>query len=79
MKKFIASLMIVLGGISFAHAQGEVAENPNAPKIEFEKTTINYGTIEKGADGHREFKFTNTGKRAFDPFQCSCKLRMYHT
>ena len=31
------------------------------PKIEFETTVIDYGTIEKGADGVRVFKFKNTG------------------
>lgn len=36
--------------------------NPNAPEISFEKTTIDYGTIEQNADGNREFVFTNTGK-----------------
>lgn len=30
-------------------------------KIEFESKVIDYGTIEKGADGIRVFKFTNTG------------------
>ncbi|AUS05802.1 DUF1573 domain-containing protein [Pseudotamlana carrageenivorans] len=30
-------------------------------KISFESDTIDYGTIEKGADGVRVFKFTNTG------------------
>jgi hypothetical protein len=30
-------------------------------KIEFKDTTIDYGTIEKGADGVRVFEFTNTG------------------
>ena len=30
-------------------------------KIEFETTVIDYGTIEKGADGIRVFKFKNTG------------------
>ena len=30
-------------------------------KIEFESTVIDYGTIEKGSDGVRVFKFTNTG------------------
>ncbi|KAB1067824.1 DUF1573 domain-containing protein [Tamlana haliotis] len=30
-------------------------------KIKFESDTIDYGTIEKGADGVRVFKFTNTG------------------
>ncbi|MBQ0787283.1 MAG: DUF1573 domain-containing protein, partial [Oceanihabitans sp.] len=30
-------------------------------KIEFKTTTVDYGTIEKGADGIRTFEFTNTG------------------
>ena len=30
-------------------------------KIEFDTTVIDYGTIEKGADGVRVFKFKNTG------------------
>ncbi|MBU2950276.1 DUF1573 domain-containing protein [Tamlana agarivorans] len=30
-------------------------------KIKFESDTIDYGTIEKGSDGVRVFKFTNTG------------------
>lgn len=30
-------------------------------KIEFKSDTIDYGTIEKGADGVRVFEFTNTG------------------
>ncbi|GAA4269807.1 DUF1573 domain-containing protein [Hyunsoonleella aestuarii] len=30
-------------------------------KIEFKSETIDYGTIEKGADGVRVFEFTNTG------------------
>jgi len=30
-------------------------------KIEFKEEVIDYGTIEKGADGIRKFEFTNTG------------------
>ncbi|RME97638.1 MAG: DUF1573 domain-containing protein [Bacteroidetes bacterium] len=30
-------------------------------KMEFEKTTIDYGTIEQGSDPYRIFTFTNTG------------------
>lgn len=30
-------------------------------KIEFKTDVIDYGTIEKGANGVREFEFTNTG------------------
>ena len=39
-----------------------VVENPNAPIMTFETEVIDYGTIDQGADGVREFKFTNTGK-----------------
>jgi len=54
MKKLITLLFI--GLISFSiNAQDKVA------KIEFKETTIDYGTIEKGADGVRVFEFTNTG------------------
>ena len=34
-----------------------------APEIIFEKTTYDYGTIEKGSDGICEFVFKNTGKQ----------------
>ena len=36
------------------------AQNKGA-QIEFESYVIDYGTMEKGADGVRVFKFTNTG------------------
>lgn len=32
-----------------------------AQKMDFAETTIDYGTIEKGSNGVREFEFTNTG------------------
>jgi hypothetical protein len=48
--------ILFIGMLSFSvNAQDKVA------KIEFESETIDYGTIEKGADGIRVFKFTNTG------------------
>ena len=54
MKHLITILCI--GLISFAvNAQEKTA------KIEFKSVTIDYGTIEKGADGSRVFEFTNTG------------------
>ncbi len=54
MKKLVTLLFV--GLISFSiNAQDKVA------KIEFESETIDYGTIEKGADGVRVFKFKNTG------------------
>lgn len=54
MKKVITLLFVSV--FTFAvSAQDKVA------KIEFESETIDYGTIEKGADGVRVFKFKNTG------------------
>ena len=52
-KKFIF-LLFAFFTFQF-HAQEKTA------KIEFETTVIDYGTIEKGADGVRVFKFKNTG------------------
>jgi len=38
-----------------------VSAQEKVAKIEFETEVIDYGTIEKGSDGVRVFKFTNTG------------------
>ncbi len=54
MKKVITLMFIGLFALTVS-AQEKVA------KIEFASETIDYGTIEKGADGVRVFKFTNTG------------------
>ena len=54
MKQLITILFI--GLLSFSvNAQDKVA------KIDFKTDTIDYGTVEKGADGVRVFEFTNTG------------------
>lgn len=54
MKNLLAILFV--GLISF----GSLAQEKVA-KIEFKSDVIDYGTIEKGADGVRTFVFTNTG------------------
>lgn len=54
MKQLITILFIGFFGFSVI-AQDKVA------KIEFKTAEIDYGTIEKGADGVRVFEFTNTG------------------
>jgi len=54
MKHLITILFIGLFSFSVG-AQEKMA------KIEFKETTIDYGTIEKGANGIRTFEFTNTG------------------
>ncbi|WP_298521175.1 DUF1573 domain-containing protein [uncultured Kordia sp.] len=54
MKKIITILFVGLFTIAL-QAQDKTA------KIKFKSETIDYGTIEKGADGVRVFEFTNTG------------------
>ena len=54
MKNLIAVLFISLFTFS-------VIAQEKMSKIEFAETTIDYGVIEKGADGMRTFTFTNTG------------------
>lgn len=54
MKKLMTLLFVGLISLT-VNAQEKVA------KIEFKETTIDYGTIEKGANGLRTFEFTNTG------------------
>ena len=54
MKKIVLVLFIGLMGMSLT-AQATTA------KIEFKTETVDYGEIEKGADGVRVFEFTNTG------------------
>ena len=64
MKNALLSLSFLAFSIFAVNAQTEpvMVENPNAPEIAFESETIDYGTIEKGSNGVREFKFTNNGK-----------------
>lgn len=54
MKKLFTILFVGLVSLGL-QAQEKVA------KIEFKTDVIDYGTIEKGADGVRVFEFTNTG------------------
>ena len=54
MKKTIFMLFLLVSGL-ISHAQDKGA------KIEFKAYTIDYGTINKGADGIRTFEFTNSG------------------
>ena len=69
MKKVLLTfglLAFIAGGASAQATAKPAAEvkvqNPNAPTMSFESEVVDYGTIEQGADGVREFKFTNNGK-----------------
>lgn len=54
MKKFLLIVTVILCGFPTVSAQ-------SVPQIQFDSDLIDYGEIEKDADGIRVFKFTNTG------------------
>ncbi|MDF1673966.1 MAG: DUF1573 domain-containing protein [Vicingaceae bacterium] len=60
MKKVFLTIKIILFTI-IVYGQSELIEDLNYPIMAFESEIINYGTITQGADGVREFKFTNAG------------------
>ena len=69
MKKVLLTfglLAFIAGGVTAQSTTTPAADvkvqNPNAPTMSFESEVVDYGTIEQGADGVREFKFTNNGK-----------------
>jgi Protein of unknown function (DUF1573) len=69
MKKVLLTfglLAFIAGGVAAQStttpATAVKVQNPNAPTMSFESEVVEYGTIEQGADGVREFKFTNNGK-----------------
>jgi len=59
MKNFFATAALVFASSLAMYAQ---EANPNAANIAFENKTIDYGKLEKDANGEREFTFKNTGK-----------------
>ena len=69
MKKVLLTfglLAFIAGGVAAQTTATPAGEtkvvNPNAPTMTFDSEVVDYGTIEQGADGVREFKFTNNGK-----------------
>ncbi len=64
MKKLLSLLLTLTVGISAfsqADTKEEAKDDANGAKITWKANVIDYGTIEKGADGVRSFEFTNTG------------------
>lgn len=62
MKNLITILFVGFFGLAVS-AQEKVTKvaQEKVAKIKFKTETIDYGTIEKGADGLRVFEFTNSG------------------
>jgi hypothetical protein len=59
MKKLLFTSAFMMCLLLHVKAQESVIESidPNAPEMTFENETIDYGTIDHGADGIRMFKF----------------------
>ena len=90
MKKTILLFALTLCGAFIVNAQTNSApatatttidDETNVPDIAFEKDVIDYGTIEYGANGDCEFKFTNTGKKPLIIYNalgsCQCTVPTY--
>lgn len=78
MKKYLLLAMLTIGGLTVSQAQdakkttakktaapakAAAAPKVDGPGITFENETIDYGTINKNADGKREFVFVNNGNK----------------
>ncbi len=78
MKNFILSILFVF---SMSALFAQTNNNPDAPVLKFEKESINYGTIKKGEDGSRVFKFKNIGKTPLKiervKSSCGCTVPTY--
>ena len=75
MKQVFSILAFVLVGAFAATAQSSGAV------MSFDVTTVDYGTIEKGGDPIRKFKFTNTGNEPLiiktAKGSCGCTVPTY--
>lgn len=71
MKKLLFTLCIAVFGLSLnTQAQDAPAVDPNGPKIEFDTTVVDFGTIDQGSDPFRVVQFTNTGKKPLHITNC---------
>lgn len=55
-------LLIAISLFSFSAAFSQKQKKTKEPVIEFKVSEIDFGEIEQGANGEREFHFTNKGK-----------------
>ncbi|HEY0977923.1 MAG TPA: DUF1573 domain-containing protein [Flavobacteriales bacterium] len=70
---FTLMLSALLGAPS-PRPEGSATEPEPGPRITFDTTVFDYGTIEHGGDGRCSFRFTNTGDAPLiiHTFQTSC-------
>jgi hypothetical protein len=75
MKQLLSILAFFAFGVFAAQAQS------SGPVMTFETTTVDYGSIEKGAEPLRKFKFTNTGSEPLiiktAKGSCGCTVPTY--
>ena len=76
MKKVLAIFALALVG-SFTLT----AQTTNGPVMTFDVTTVDYGSVDKGSDPLRKFKFTNTGNEPLiiktAKGSCGCTVPTY--
>jgi len=76
MKQLFSIFAFVLFGVFAATAQ-----DAKGPKMQFDVMTIDYGTIDKGGDPIRKFKFTNVGNEPLivksAKGSCGCTVPTY--
>jgi hypothetical protein len=76
MKQLFSIFAFVLFGVFTAAAQ-----DVKGPKMQFDVMTIDYGTIDKGGDPIRKFKFTNVGNEPLviknAKGSCGCTVPTY--
>jgi Protein of unknown function (DUF1573) len=74
MKQILFVLAFVALGATYAVAQ-------SGPTMTFDVTTVDYGTIDKGSEPLRKFKFTNTGNEPLiiknAKGSCGCTVPKY--
>jgi hypothetical protein len=74
MKQILFVLAFVALGATYAAAQ-------SGPVMTFDVTTVDYGTIDKGSEPLRKFKFTNTGNEPLiiknAKGSCGCTVPKY--
>jgi len=80
---FLMATMFSIASYAQGTTETVKKNNPNAPVMKFEQTTMDYGTIMQDADPVRKFKFQNAGK---EPLvisnargSCGCTVPTYPT
>ena len=73
MKKLLFTFCLAFLGLlinSNAQTTEQETVDPNGPKIQFDTTAVDFGTIDQGSDPFRIVMFTNTGKKPLHITTC---------